>query len=966
MKWDVAQADRLSEENENAAVPPHIPWPEACGRVAAWEMLERQWAAAGFAPLDGALQQAAWRTLSYVYDGVESFHTDAQARAQVHRELDNLGALEADKAATAGLSHAVPAALTRLLQSLARALLGDEDTDAPPQSPPDLLRHIESATQEAVPRQRGRIRTQPPRRPQPLGTDVFLGPLLHGGDEIWGAAAVLVARAQHSIYLQVWAYYRRSEGAKHIMGALAQVLLRQARRRSRGEAISPIKVALLAGYLDEDVGLAHHTGGLSSAGHTTDDTHRAYLYRIFPFPVDPSLMQVHVINTKGDGRGHDRSKLVVVDDTYALVTSANVQGSHHRVSSDGVPLHDLGCVLHGPVVQHELAPAIADRARRGVLLASNAATPGARQADLLAAVVSSAAAHTPLPLPRDEDATWCAKRDALVQALTMLSTVSGTPTATRIGCVALVQLPRNLLFARNQRTPYQRGLLAAVAGAQRRIDINHCNITAPPFVAALKAALARGVEIRLLAAEGLTDGIQRAAQAPRRHIFDVLLTYKRRTKAPGHIYLRWQRHAHFGHVYRNSHAKALFVDGAVAVIGAVDLDAVAWRQSGMLALAVGGAGDVHRLHRAIFLGFWDAARRRLEVAQAPDAAGAAEGEMTWEATEGPSRQPSNSTPSAGLAALAVARAPGRFVDAFFQRALVSTDVAVKGDYLRAFNQHFAPRITSEEAALERLAVKHIRLSLPEGATFAFNIRRNVMQQATTDYATAYRLAETIVDGEEGLRAYLLMPLPAATMPAAGRRAIIAYEGTTLRKDAVREQQHHPTGRRSATDRQGLGFKAFAASRARLLALSDRAQLAGHPLTLIGFSLGGAQAARHWHALPTEQQHRVRLLTFAMPGLDRATAEAMAGPAADANVRHFRVRLDPFSKVGQARVPGKVFRCAGRRPYPSLANHTYAYLSEREIDGLPLDLHFDTGHDDDPLSPRLDRFRRFWGLLRPAR
>lgn len=66
-----------------------------------------------------------------------------------------------------------------------------------------------------------------------------------------------------------------------------------------------------------------------------------FQHQIVPFTVDPSLLNVTYAIREHCQRGAAHSKTLVIDDNLALVTSANLKGSHHSANSRGTPFHDF-------------------------------------------------------------------------------------------------------------------------------------------------------------------------------------------------------------------------------------------------------------------------------------------------------------------------------------------------------------------------------------------------------------------------------------------------------------------------------------------------------------------------------------------------------------------------------------------------------------------------------------------------
>lgn len=278
------------------------------------------------------------------------------------------------------------------------------------------------------------------------------------------------------------------------------------------------------------------------------------------------------------------------------------------------------------------------------------------------------------------------------------------------------------------------------------------------------------------------------------------------------------------------------------------------------------------------------------------------------------------------------QSPSEKLDIAYLHAFQSADIAVKDVYLDQFNAHSAPRLMTEEAALERLAMKHAYLKLSHGRELAFGIRRTLTGQAVCDYAQRYVVASSLVDREHGVVAYLLQPQQVA--PKAGARTILLFRGTNPVSvmDPLCQKDAHPEGLAADADPQGVAYAAFAHNAELLQAWVRSALQAGSQVTITGHSLGGALAARTVACLIPEEQACTHAVTFNAPGLDAETANRVVPQA---GMRLVRMRRDPISKGGQKHPCGTIIKQKRQGWLPLfsiLLNHTTATLSSRELDG----------------------------------
>lgn len=903
------------------------------GRTSAWEDLEHGWLQFGYEPFSKAIENWVWKILCTLFDHAEGFVATAQAQttlALLFEELKTFDESYASKATKQRLESYLYERLEKLQHQLSK------NTKIAAQWLNSVQKYAKAKT--------GKINAN---RIHCDHQTQLLRPLLQTGDEYWAMAASFVRTAKNKIVLHTQNYDRNSEGAKHLMHAFAHQL--RARSALR-DAKTPIEALEVIWFVDS---MAHQMQETAQIREARAQAEPAFFHQVFPFPIDPSLLKFTLYQFPKTTQKKKRTSLRILsfDDQIALITSAHAHRFYHYQSNARIPWYDVGYILRGNAVTSGIIPCDKESIRTATHISNNHASPTQSPQALKSYIEAVEEFIQPLALPEDIASTFNQKRIAIEEQL-CVDIDSNTATSS----VVLYQSAKKSDRFQTQFSLYAKSILGAIDMAEKRIDINHCNISEPAVIRALKRAMYRGVDINLLATDAKSNLERQVNRSPeQQHIYDVLSTYQKQHRIPCRISLRWHTNDYFGRRYRKTHSKGIFIDNQIALTGSIELDSWSWRHCESLVVAFVDPTDVQLLQRALFLGFWDAAHRRVysHIEADPIAQQQATEELSKKRTQ-------ISEKALSLVPLANIRASGRRLDVIFHQVLKSPSVTDKARYLNEFNQYFSPRIITEEAALERLAIKHIRLCLPETSTFHFSIRKNVEFQACQEYAPEYAIVDRVVDHTHGLRAYLLSPVSSSHRDM---RRILVYEGTTLRKDAIRQTQQHPTGRRSATDPIGLGYTAFKNSRSQLLQWTEDAHRQGAPITLLGFSLGGVMASRHWHALDTEKRETTRLITFAMPGLDRKTAQEMIGTQADANIRHFRVSLDPFSRVGEARPPGKLYRYKGRRPYPGVANHTWAYLSESEIDGIPVELEGHL-HDPDLLSDRLEKVRRIWRYLRP--
>ena len=267
--------------------------------------------------------------------------------------------------------------------------------------------------------------------------------------------------------------------------------------------------------------------------------------------------------------------------------------------------------------------------------------------------------------------------------------------------------------------------------------------------------------------------------------------------------------------------------------------------------------------------------------------------------------------------------------------------------LKFFNKHIAPRLKTEEAALQQLAYDHAYLDLALGTSLHFNITRclETVRQGTEgmntgenlvtgNYARKYKVAASCKDKD--VVAHLLLPREEEH----NCDAIMTFCGTT---PGVRDIKHDLNQRTRGfrpdfQDRNGIGHAAFAKSREDLVQWFDRCWDAGHSnrrVVMVGHSLGGALATRLAVCVPKEKAEQTLLVTYEAPGIDEASMGTDSAPKfhlPTSHVRHIWHHADPV------RLPGVHPKGVGYEldnvtgPSVILETHTKPFLVDWELNG----------------------------------
>jgi phosphatidylserine/phosphatidylglycerophosphate/cardiolipin synthase-like enzyme len=430
--------------------------------------------------------------------------------------------------------------------------------------------------------------------------------VLHTGDEIWGAAGSLIAMAQRSVELQTWAFQKNSEAAKHVFGGVKVLQERLCAARAAGTLQAPVRLDLLID--DNRTGVV----GGRSVQYTTE-RHRGQktfvatqqpntFYGLFPFRIDPELIEVRVFTHNHWRRGAIHEKLLVIDEQLGVLATANVHGEHHRLSNNGSNMHDAALVLAGPAMQtlsqvmrHYLTT------KRSRLVASNAAEQRLDLQDIVTPPVDFTA-YTPYHLGDDETRV----RDKVAAALSHVVVPPGeTPAAARV--LILAKVPVHGLTSSRTDSPLYRATLAALQHAKTSIKINHVNLNAPEVVKELKRALSRGVDVQVLLPYHACDLYYRPLGRANHQTFDSLQRHVQRHQPRGKLRTQWHTRddgtLHAG----SNHTKVMVIDDEIVVFGSANLDTQSMKYCGELEIATADPGTVRALLNTLWDPFWDRA-----------------------------------------------------------------------------------------------------------------------------------------------------------------------------------------------------------------------------------------------------------------------------------------------------------------------------------------------------------------------
>lgn len=272
---------------------------------------------------------------------------------------------------------------------------------------------------------------------------------------------------------------------------------------------------------------------------------------------------------------------------------------------------------------------------------------------------------------------------------------------------------------------------------------------------------------------------------------------------------------------------------------------------------------------------------------------------------------------------------GWFQTSLTETARTNTPEA-RRQFLEAFSTYGSPKLDDEWSALEYFCMKTAYLKLKVGDRHRFCCEDYGWQTVTA----------SIRDCKTGLVAHVLTPddvasdapTDGAPVPSPGSKApvLIVFRGTArVSNQPEAELSERPTGCQADLDWDGIGFRAFAANEASLLAMARRYMALGHRVILAGHSLGGVFAARAMCALTPEEQKLARLRSFGASGLDSATRARAVVPENNLMVRH---RDDKLPRAGGELLDGTLVITEPQNEIEALYPHGMPLLAANKLNG----------------------------------
>ncbi|WXK34563.1 phosphatidylserine/phosphatidylglycerophosphate/cardiolipin synthase family protein (plasmid) [Mycetohabitans rhizoxinica] len=446
-----------------------------------------------------------------------------------------------------------------------------------------------------------------------------LSTVLRTDDEVGPAVYDLVRNAKHTVQLQTYLFYEKSESAKWLHKALDDLQARQRERRATGKTVEPVTVEV---FLDDSQGLAHQDlpgdgGRLQKArvlkGRRDIPRRNAVSnYGIgYPAKLDPSLVRLTVRGLKHFDRGSLHSKTLLVDNQIALVSTNNFKGTHHKLSMDGEARFDAGVVFSGgacAAISDDLA-GIA-MLTRGNVLGSNEGEEQSRSDNEGAYVLPRT--HYPA-LAGGEIKPWAwqgfnalsgqQRVDDILKKLQQFR-ASGLDNGKQHIVVLSKPVDRSF-YSRSNDSAQRAAFLHALRNARSYIRITNVNLNVPEVIDALVDAVRRGVHVEALLPDGAMEVLSAMDAKTNFQAFYELQSRVDAMEGKSHFLdLRWQASPRGELPGKGSgadnHAKYMSVDG-VAIIGSTNLDVQSWKYSAECSTAIADRKTVEMLDRDCFV-----------------------------------------------------------------------------------------------------------------------------------------------------------------------------------------------------------------------------------------------------------------------------------------------------------------------------------------------------------------------------
>lgn len=379
-----------------------------------------------------------------------------------------------------------------------------------------------------------------------VGWQNRVGDALLTGPKIFPAMADRIARAEHEVDIAFFVY-NYSDAYDEITDGIARL---HSRRVAAG-ATEPVVVRIVVDAMK------------AIANKPTDMAARVF-DGISRLDLDPNYVHVMVATYNHLTLGNLHTKTVVIDGRTAMLGGANIQDQHDYAN----PWMDSFYVVEGDAAQTLLADF--DHAwnkshqwicKRGDDDMSCREWRNAPTAWHTSAVLNPAMDH-----------------------------LEGT-------CIPTIALNRTAWggFNNDIDNPQDQGILAAIGAATHSIQIQTPNLNDDAVRDALIAAVARGIDVRIVLSMGFNDAPMNFLGGTNEEVVaDLLRRAQNEAPSTAHkLQFRWYSRDGIVPVDGKdgaSHLKYMSVDGQLAIVGSANMDTIAWNHSRETNLAIDHAG----------------------------------------------------------------------------------------------------------------------------------------------------------------------------------------------------------------------------------------------------------------------------------------------------------------------------------------------------------------------------------------
>jgi phosphatidylserine/phosphatidylglycerophosphate/cardiolipin synthase-like enzyme len=356
--------------------------------------------------------------------------------------------------------------------------------------------------------------------------------------QIFRSLADLIAGAKRDVAFTTFLWEVDSDPSRALMEGIARL---ERRLRSEGPREAPVRVRLLT--------WAHAlTAGSKVA---------PIVAAVQELDLDPQYVVVDVATRTSWGTGSIHQKIAIIDGELAHITSANPMAANSWTGQ--TPWHEIAIVLRGEAA-HQLLPTFDREWADGRTWSCRWGTCFSHGNDPIARPV------------------W--------------------PTRYEASCLPVLALTQTADGSINNDvdTAQDQGFLAAMDAAEHRIVIESPNLNDDAAKQAMKRALLRGVEVRVVLSyrfNRLTESLPLQGghnESNVDELYEWAFEALGPTEACRRLRIRWYsrdgRTAVDGNGEGASHVKYLSIDGEVVIVGSGNMDTQTWNHSAEVNVAI--------------------------------------------------------------------------------------------------------------------------------------------------------------------------------------------------------------------------------------------------------------------------------------------------------------------------------------------------------------------------------------------